>query len=613
MSGEGKGPVTVVKLFVPRDLCILFPKQGEGVVALYGWSLPTTLKTTEHTYVIAGTTLEDDRTESLLRGYNDHLRDVSELSIIGRIPCSSSPGRHSERFHSIGEALKDVEFTYPPPLSRKDVHFHLISFDIPRPDKMRYLSLEPIILPLSEIPESQSEEASKPDVRDIQQERLERLVRLDPIRFADINHTFLPGYTSGHAFRRAIDCVNQITYVRQKMNGIAMARSVKTVKGGSILMGTYEWIIRSCRGLLQLSVRRKSACDVSACARQTHLRLGQLLVWPALSQQLRYSRLIDNEATGKIAPRYTALYNGVWLVANDLILGQAIGVLLCENSELIARPMQSYIDHTLASDVGQAIRWLDSWPLGVKLNTPLSRLFADMYTGMTDFWSAYGLAMVTGDADALVLSRMIYVVGIVTRIFGVSMLLCMAIDAARLVTLHLTIFYRIQRRIYSFFCSSTISLFHLFRGKKRNRLRGMRVDNATYELDQLLLGTLFFTLLIFLWLTVATYYAYFAALRFACVAFVAVLQAATATINHLPLFALMLRLKDPARLPGGVAIEVQWDRYANGAGQRPRRLEARLSNTPLSLGQIFRGQSRHLKELRSLPKLLLRVVTGQEF
>jgi hypothetical protein len=49
-------------------------------------------------------------------------------------------------------------------------------------------------------------------------------------------------------------------------------------------------------------------------------------------------------------------------------------------------------------------------------------------------------------------------------------------------------------------------------GKKNNKLRG-RVDDAQYSLDQLLLGTLMFSSLVFLFPTVAVYYFLFSVCR----------------------------------------------------------------------------------------------------
>ena len=53
------------------------------------------------------------------------------------------------------------------------------------------------------------------------------------------------------------------------------------------------------------------------------------------------------------------------------------------------------------------------------------------------------------------------------------------------------------------------SLFNLFRGKRRNILR-QRLDHCDYDKDQLLLGTMLFTVLSFLFPTTAVFYFLFA-------------------------------------------------------------------------------------------------------
>ena len=52
------------------------------------------------------------------------------------------------------------------------------------------------------------------------------------------------------------------------------------------------------------------------------------------------------------------------------------------------------------------------------------------------------------------------------------------------------------------------SLWRLFRGKKWNVLR-QRVDSAAYDADQLFVGTLLFTVLLFLLPTTGLYYVVF--------------------------------------------------------------------------------------------------------
>jgi hypothetical protein len=117
-------------------------------------------------------------------------------------------------------------------------------------------------------------------------------------------------------------------------------------------------------------------------------------------------------------------------------------------------------------------------------------------------------------------------------------------------------FYVASARIFHWQLTIIISLFHLFRGKKRNILRN-RIDSCDYDLDQLLLGTILFTLQFFLLPTVFVFYLTFASARIAVIGLKAALEMGLACLNHFPLFAVMLRLKDPGRLPGGICFELQ--------------------------------------------------------
>lgn len=83
-----------------------------------------------------------------------------------------------------------------------------------------------------------------------------------------------------------------------------------------------------------------------------------------------------------------------------------------------------------------------------------------------------------------------------------------------------------------------------------------RIDSCDYDLDQLLLGTILFTLLFFLLPTVFVFYATFAGARTGVICIKSGLDTLLALLNHFPLFALMLKFKDSRRLPG----KIRWAR-----------------------------------------------------
>lgn len=132
---------------------------------------------------------------------------------------------------------------------------------------------------------------------------------------------------------------------------------------------------------------------------------------------------------------------------------------------------------------------------------------------------------------------------------GASMPIALFSDLLSILTIHIYSFYIASARIFNWQLTIIISLFHLFRGRKRNVLRN-RIDSCDYDLDQLLLGTILFTLLFFLLPTVIVFYLTFASARMIIISLKATLDTSLAVLNHFPLFALMLRIKDSRRLPG---------------------------------------------------------------
>ena len=146
------------------------------------------------------------------------------------------------------------------------------------------------------------------------------------------------------------------------------------------------------------------------------------------------------------------------------------------------------------------------------------------------------------------LPQIIYFIGF-SSFAGATMSISMFSDLLSLLTIHIYCFYTASARIFHWQLTIIMSLFHLFRGKKHNVLRN-RIDSCVYDLDQLLLGTILFTLLFFLLPTVTVFYLTFTTARMAIIFLKGALDTSLACLNHFPLFALMLRVKDSRRLPG---------------------------------------------------------------
>lgn len=191
-------------------------------------------------------------------------------------------------------------------------------------------------------------------------------------------------------------------------------------------------------------------------------------------------------------------------------------------------------------------------------------------------------------------------------------------DLLSILTLHIYSFYLASARIFNWQYTTLLSLFQLFRGKKHNVLR-KRIDSCDYDLDQLLLGTILFTLLFFLLPTVVVFYLTFALSRMAIITLKAILDTLLSCLNHFPLFALMLRLKDSQRLPGGIRFALLTPPPRPSPLQHklptsPPTSYISLTSVPLTFRAMFHQYFQLGHRIRShylSPRVLLGLATGR--
>lgn len=281
--------------------------------------------------------------------------------------------------------------------------------------------------------------------------------------------------------------------------------------------------------------------DLSATAQQIEIRLQQFCYWPIQYVKLRL-RKNDWYSVNTSHPEYIRFYNSLWLVANDVIIGIALGSYIIENADWMAHQINVLLAKYSVEFLRTSITWLMGWPAGLKLNSELGAFLGDLFLWVIDYWASCVVVLKPS------LPHVVRFIGF-SSFAGASMPIAMFSDLLSLLTLHIYSFYLASARIFHWQLSILISLFHLFRGKKHNVLRN-RIDSCEYDLDQLLVGTMLFTLLVFLLPTVVVYYLNFAFARMAIIILKAGFDTMLSCLNHFPLFALMLRLKDPRRLPG---------------------------------------------------------------
>ncbi|KAG6010562.1 hypothetical protein E4U21_005915 [Claviceps maximensis] len=350
--------------------------------------------------------------------------------------------------------------------------------------------------------------------------------------------------------------------------------------------------------------------DISATAQQIEIRLQQFCYWPMQNSTLRQRKLNWASVTTS-HPDYIRFYNSLWLVANDMIIGMALGSYIVEHADWVATQIGDLLRVYTVEALETSIKWLMGWPAGLKLNSELADFLGNLFLWVIDYWSSC-----VGTLHS-VLPKVVWFIGLAS-FAGASMPLALCSDLLSALTLHIYSFYLASARIYHWQLTILQSLFHLFRGKKHNVLRN-RIDSCDYDLDQLLVGTILFTLLFFLLPTVVVFYLNFAIARMIIISMKAGFDTLLSLLNHFPLFAVMLRVKDSKRLPGGIRFELRDTQKYRTSGSTSTNEETPtsiiyLKSIPLSFSAMFHQYFQMAHRIRKhylAPRVLLCLLTGQ--
>ncbi|KAL8658250.1 MAG: hypothetical protein Q9226_001132 [Calogaya cf. arnoldii] len=462
----------------------------------------------------------------------------------------------------------------------------VVLFDKPSPARMQYMSLLPMSLALGDKVLSSDDHSSQLNLdEDAQTERIRKSKLVDKIGM----HTVVkPSPTQKEYFLptivNQINCSSEMAQLLTKNAPLLRTRGKRSLSVGERVVESattlweyffdivWRFLTTWCYPLLTRSFVIGLVChriiaeiilrvlewrfqadslalkDVLATAQQVDIRLQQFCYWPIQYVTLR-KRKNEWESITDRHPEYIRFYNSLWLVANDVIIGIAIGSYIIDNAEWVAFQIDVILSEWTVDGLRDMIEWLTDAPAGFKLNNELAVFLGALFVWVIDCWKECVGCL------RPYLPHVIYFIGF-SSFAGATMPISLFSDLLSVLTVHIYCFYTASARIFHWQLTIIVSLFHLFRGKKHNVLRN-RIDSCDYDLDQLLLGTILFTLLSFLLPTIIVFYLTFTSARMGMIFLKAALDTLLACLNHFPLFALMLRIKDSRRLPGGICFELQ--------------------------------------------------------
>lgn len=302
----------------------------------------------------------------------------------------------------------------------------VIVYDRPHPTRMQYLSLKPMSLALAD-----KENLAEWDVAF---EELEEAAAKERARKTRLVHKLKlhtvvsrPSTHLDSALQRIVEqinCSHELNALLQKNIGL-VGRRMKRAQSVServlasannlwdyaylslnYLIRTWIWptvahifvhglmayrilgeIIIQCLHWKLGSGHSPALKDVSATAQQIDIRLQQSCYWPIQYLTLR-KRKANWESITNNHPEYIRFYNSLWLVANDVIMGIALGTFIIENATFVAAQIDLVFSTWAVDGLRRMISWLMGWPGGLKLNTELAAFLGDLFLWVIDYWAS---------------------------------------------------------------------------------------------------------------------------------------------------------------------------------------------------------------------------------
>ena len=301
----------------------------------------------------------------------------------------------------------------------------IITFERPSPRRMQYMSLDPISLVLGDkyhIDETsysmfdaggiEADSGTAQQQRLINKLQLHTVIKHNPTLKESMLPTILNQINCSMEVAHILDDNQQYLGPRQKRSlsmGERVVESATTIWGFLVdeiwhilTVWLYPLLTRAfvtgliCHRLVGEVVLRvlewrpgpESAAlkDVSATAQQVDIRLQQFCYWPIQYLTLR-KRKADWESITDRHPDYIRFYNSLWLVANDVIMGIALGSYIIDNAAWVAWQINNALSSWTVEGLRNMIIWLTDWPAGLKLNNELARFLGDLFIWVIDYWA----------------------------------------------------------------------------------------------------------------------------------------------------------------------------------------------------------------------------------
>ena len=305
-------------------------------------------------------------------------------------------------------------------------------------------------------------------------------------------------------------------------------------------------------------IRSVSLKDISiTCA---YICERSRLLWHCLYTSIDFTCKSSVSEVKSRRKQWIFVYSRLIFICIDILLGITFGLYLWYNRRELLKFFHSIGEYVQTQYLLGNLEYLSNSPHGIKFNHLLTeRLSSTLAKSIIALSSGYDYFIRESFEEYLIYA--ICFMGC----FGFSFQMLLVVDIIRSLTVHISIIHMALSLLHYFQVKSLSTLFYLFQGKKKNYLRN-RIDTLETNRSQLFFGTVYFTVLCFLFPTFAAYFFLFTMLQFCVVTLQAILWCFSIIVKEFPWCEVYLYVQNPHVLSHGVHIDIDYIR----SSQKPR-------------------------------------------
>jgi hypothetical protein len=308
-------------------------------------------------------------------------------------------------------------------------------------------------------------------------------------------------------------------------------------------------------------IRSASLKDISITS--AHFCERSRLLWHCLYTSIDFASKSSVSEVKSRRKQWIFVYSRLIFICIDILLGVMLGLYLWGNRRSLLVFFHEIGAYVQDKVILGNLEFLNDTPYGIKFNQLLTeRLSLLLGKSIVALSSGYNYFIRESCEEYLIIA--ISLMGC----FGFSFQMLLVVDIIRSLTVHISIIHMTLSMLHYFQLKSLSTLFYLFQGKKKNYLR-KRIDTLETNKSQLFFGTVYFTVIFFLFPTFATYFFLFTMLQFCVVMLQAVLWSCSIGVKEFPWCELYLYFRHPHVLSQGVRIDIDYIRSSKKIRDTP--------------------------------------------